>query len=153
MSREQHSNQSICSICLEPATGDIRQLGCNHRFHTACYNDWARRCSGNVTCPNCRASSTDEHGRQCGRRSVFNDNWRASIPSYHSRFENAFHNPDMARDVTPAELVVMVILLTIAVVIVSVFTSVSSTCMCRLNWSPSVAITLSAFLLLSSIAW
>jgi len=85
MSCEQPSSHPTCSICLEPATGDICKLACNHRFHAACYNEWERRCSGNVTCPNCRASTADEHGS-----SNFDENWRTITYIYRPSRSESF---------------------------------------------------------------
>lgn len=126
--------QPTCSICLEAATGDIRQLVCNHRFHTACYNDWARRCSGEITCPNCRCLSTDENGRQSDRIHIFNNDLRRSTSTYSSGFERTLRRPEEMRDMTPGEILVMIFVLTVALATASIFTSVSSACMCRLNW-------------------
>ena len=53
-----------CVICLEDfKSGDtIRELPCNHSFHSDCVDTWLRR---NASCPNCRAtilSSVDNGG-------------------------------------------------------------------------------------------
>jgi len=100
--------QPTCSICLEAATEDICQLHCKHYFHTACYNNWARSCIGEFTCPNCRSPS------------AYEDGWR--------------HSPDSRSATNPGDIMVSVFILTIAIMIGSILSSVTSTCMCRLNW-------------------
>ena len=144
MSRE--NEQTTCSICLEEATGDIRQLQCGHRFHTSCYNTWAQRCNGQITCPNCRAPSSDERGNRPqnilhgGHRSqnIFNHRTEWPVNYMHFRRSHISHDPDLPniRDMTPAELIAMLAVLAIALATMSIFASVSSTCMCRLHWAP-----------------
>ena len=130
----ENTEQPTCSICLEAATGDIRQLECNHRFHTVCYNNWARRCNGDVTCPNCRCPSADESGRQPYRRHIFNNDLRRNASMHSSGFERTLRGPEGMRDMTPGEILVMIFILTITLAVASICTSVSSACMCRLNW-------------------
>ena len=135
------NQQSDCSICLEAATGDIRQLECGHRFHTRCYNNWARQCNGPVTCPNCRAPSSDENGNRNRNRS--HDPFNFAYPSMRvpygmqrSGFDSHLPPIDNLREMSPAELVVILISLLVIMAAMSVFISVSSTCMCRLHWNP-----------------
>lgn len=131
--------QSDCSICLEAATGDIRQLECGHQFHTRCYNNWAQRCVGNITCPNCRAPSSDENGNNPRDPFNFAHHFRNNNVPYgmqHSGFDMPMHRLNSTREMTPAEVIIMIVVLVIAVVVLSIFTSVSSTCMCRLHWNP-----------------
>jgi hypothetical protein len=137
-----HSNanlQSDCSICLEAATGDIRQLDCGHQFHTRCYNNWAQRCIGDVTCPNCRASTSDENGNN--PRDPFNfaqhlQHNHVPYGMHRGSFDIPMHRLNSTRDMSPAEVIIMSVVLIIAVIGMSIFTSISSTCMCRLHWNP-----------------
>ena len=50
----------VCSICLEIVrkTKGTIHLRCNHRFHVKCIEGWKN--TGKNTCPDCRASITDE---------------------------------------------------------------------------------------------
>ena len=134
------NQQSDCSICLEAATGDIRQLECGHRFHTRCYNNWARQCNGSVTCPNCRAPSSDENGNRNRSHDSFNFahvyHTRVPYGMQRSGIDSQLPSLDGIRDMTTAELIVLLITLIIVTAATSIFVTVSSTCMCRLHWNP-----------------
>lgn len=41
-----------CAVCHDDLTEGVHELGCGHRFHTACVLNWFRR--GAQTCPSCR---------------------------------------------------------------------------------------------------
>ena len=132
------NQQSDCSICLEAATGDIRQLDCGHRFHTRCYNTWARQCNGQVTCPNCRAPTTDENGDRRDDPFNFAHVYHTRVPygMQRSGIDSQLPSLDGIRDMTTAELIVLLITVIIVAAATSIFVTVSSTCMCRLHWNP-----------------
>ena len=47
-----------CSVCLENATSNSVVLGCGHRFHTRCVNQWIEVQMSDTphpTCPLCRS--------------------------------------------------------------------------------------------------
>ena len=49
---------STCSICLDDFNlgDDIKITNCNHRFHTACLNEWLKTKINSPDCPLCRES-------------------------------------------------------------------------------------------------
>ena len=53
---------------------------------------------------------------------------------HSSGFERTLHGPEGMRDMTPGEILVMIFILTITLGVASIYSSVSSACMCRLNW-------------------
>jgi Ring finger domain len=50
----QHTGPQ-CSMCLGYMRNSVRQLPCNHSFHTRCIDHWKDTCTGDPTCPMCRA--------------------------------------------------------------------------------------------------
>ena len=52
--------EELCTICLEKLDNPLTtfRTGCNHVFHTRCFNKWARSSSGSpgneTKCPVCR---------------------------------------------------------------------------------------------------
>lgn len=50
----QHTGPQ-CSMCLGYMNRDTRELPCNHSFHTRCIDRWKETCTGDPTCPMCRA--------------------------------------------------------------------------------------------------
>lgn len=129
-----------CTICLESATENIHKLSCGHSFHRKCYNRWAQTSSRPVTCPNCRAQSTDvirEDGTEQVEHVTNNILRSRSIisPTYHgASYNNVLQRGIGSRDMSAGETIVMLILLILAVGILSLATSISSSCMCRLKW-------------------
>ena len=57
---KKHKDSEDCSICFEEIKKGqkIKTLGCTHKFHDECINEWIngqRRVHLDPTCPNCRA--------------------------------------------------------------------------------------------------
>ena len=60
-SLEKQGQNEECSICFEPlqlfSEKEISKLGCDHKFHKECIEDWMKTVvskNTNVTCPLCR---------------------------------------------------------------------------------------------------
>jgi hypothetical protein len=128
-----------CSICLESVTENIHKLSCGHSFHRNCYNTWAQM-SSRPTCPNCRAQSTDvirEDGTEQVEH-VTNNILRSRAimtPSYHgASYHNLSQHGIGSRDMSAGETIVMLIFMIMALGILSLATSISSSCMCRFKW-------------------
>lgn len=135
-----------CSICLESVTENIHKLSCGHSFHRNCYNKWAQM-SSRPTCPNCRAQSTDviredgieqvEQAEQV-EQDVTNNilNMRSIMaPTYRgASYQNLSHRSIASRDMSAGETIVMLIFMIMAIGILSLATSISSSCMCRFKW-------------------
>ena len=48
-----NEKDDTCAICLDNfSQKDVRNLKCNHVFHTICINQWEKK--GMTTCPVCR---------------------------------------------------------------------------------------------------
>lgn len=44
-----------CAICHEPLDKSTETISCNHSFHIACIDTWAKHSTRPVSCPLCRA--------------------------------------------------------------------------------------------------
>lgn len=58
------SNNSECSICMEPMTDNTISTSCHHSFHKSCLETWQKSGQPNAhTCPFCRAQLQEPSGR------------------------------------------------------------------------------------------
>ncbi len=151
-----------CSICLEPLNGDIRTLGCGHKFHTACMRRWERQNNGNCTCPNCRSNIDTGEPPLRRRRRTADTRWPSppgglnlvppwmmhahnlenagimAATDFMDSIENRFHR-SLGENPSDLDIKVISILAVCLIIILGVFLGVgiaNDTCMCKYSWPP-----------------